>query len=54
MDIDAPDLEKFPQFAGLEHWDCTLEPGDMLFIPSKWWHFVKSLSVSFSVSFWWQ
>lgn len=27
--------------------------GEMLFIPSGWWHRVESLSVSFSVSFWW-
>jgi Cupin-like domain len=54
VDIDAPDLEQFPQFADLKHWDCILEPGDMLFIPTEWWHYVKSLTVSFSVSFWWQ
>ena len=54
VDIDAPDLEQFPKFADLKHWDCILEPGDMLFIPNKWWHYVKSLTVSFSVSFWWQ
>ena len=28
-------------------------PGEMLFIPPGWWHHVRSLSVSFSVSFWW-
>lgn len=26
--------------------------GDMLFIPSKHWHYVRSLSPSFSVNFW--
>lgn len=33
--------------------DCILEPGDMLYIPAGWWHYVRGLSVSFSVSFWW-
>jgi len=33
--------------------DCILEPGDTLYIPVGWWHYVRSLSVSFSVSFWW-
>ena len=28
--------------------------GDMLYIPPKWWHHVRSLDVSFSVSFWWE
>ncbi|KAI1353708.1 hypothetical protein F5Y01DRAFT_322925 [Xylaria sp. FL0043] len=33
--------------------DCILEPGDALYIPIGWWHYVRGLSVSFSVSFWW-
>ncbi|KAK9371214.1 hypothetical protein V1509DRAFT_613930 [Lipomyces kononenkoae] len=32
--------------------DCILAPGDGLFIPAGWWHYVKSLSPSFTVSFW--
>ena len=32
--------------------EVVLEPGEMLFIPEGHWHVVKSLSVSFSVSFW--
>lgn len=38
---------------GLEYWECVLEPGDTLLIPMGWWHYVRSLSISFSVSFWW-
>jgi lysine-specific demethylase 8 len=26
----------------------------MLFIPVKHWHYVRSLDISFSVSFWWK
>ncbi|KAI1327529.1 Clavaminate synthase-like protein [Xylariaceae sp. FL0255] len=33
--------------------DCILEPGDALYIPVGWWHYVRGLRVSFSVSFWW-
>ncbi|KAG5982114.1 hypothetical protein E4U55_002274 [Claviceps digitariae] len=36
-----------------EYWECILEEGDTLLIPMGWWHYVRSLSVSFSVSFWW-
>ncbi len=53
VDVDEPDAQRFPAFSSLQHYDCILEPGDMLYIPPKWWHYVKSLSVSFSVSFWW-
>lgn len=38
---------------GVEYWECVLRPGDALVIPIGWWHYVRSLSVSFSVSFWW-
>ena len=30
----------------------VLEAGDLLFLPPGWWHAMKSLSVSFSVSIW--
>ena len=34
--------------------ECVeLAPGDALLIPQGWWHYARSLSVSFSVSFWW-
>lgn len=36
-----------------EYWECVLGEGDTLLIPMGWWHYVRSLSVSFSVSFWW-
>ncbi len=32
---------------------CVLAPGECLYIPRHCWHYVRSLSPSFSVSFWW-
>lgn len=34
----------------------TLQPGDALYIPSKWWHYVSSSSTDFtiSVNVWWR
>lgn len=43
---------KFPLFNDAEFVDCILEEGECLYIPIGWWHYVRSLSVSFSVSFW--
>ncbi|KAH6660735.1 hypothetical protein BKA67DRAFT_549027 [Truncatella angustata] len=40
-------------FQNIAYLDCILEPGDSLYIPIGWWHYVRGLSVSFSVSFWW-
>ncbi|KAH7385020.1 hypothetical protein BKA64DRAFT_582034 [Cadophora sp. MPI-SDFR-AT-0126] len=45
-------LEKFPLFQDAQFLDCILEDGECLYIPVGWWHYVRSLSVSFSVSFW--
>lgn len=43
---------QFPLFKGAEFVDCILDEGECLYIPVGWWHYVRSLSVSFSVSFW--
>jgi len=42
----------FPLFGEAEFVDCVLEDGECLYIPVGWWHYVRSLRVSFSVSFW--
>jgi len=33
--------------------EVLMLPGDLLFIPSKTWHYVRGLSTSISVNFWW-
>ncbi|GLI66311.1 hypothetical protein VaNZ11_010086, partial [Volvox africanus] len=45
---------RFPGVADLPYLDVVLEPGHMLYIPPGWWHFVRAMSTSFSVSFWWR
>ncbi len=41
IDMDDPDLEKFPALASAKGYEIELKHGDALFIPSKWWHFIK-------------
>ncbi|MCD7453381.1 Lysine-specific demethylase jmj30 [Datura stramonium] len=53
VDLDNIDEKEFPKILDLEFQDCILEEGEMLYIPPKWWHYVRSLTTSFSVSFWW-
>ena len=52
VDIEAPDLARFPDFAKAEGCEAVIGPGDGLFIPAGCWHHVRSLSTAFSVSFW--
>ncbi|XP_064448944.1 bifunctional peptidase and arginyl-hydroxylase JMJD5 isoform X3 [Mirounga angustirostris] len=53
VDVENPDLEKFPKFAEAPFLSCVLSPGEILFIPVQYWHYVRALDLSFSVSFWW-
>ena len=39
----APDdLARFPRFSEARRLECSLEPGDALFMPAFWWHEVRS------------
>ncbi|XP_041134284.1 lysine-specific demethylase 8 [Polyodon spathula] len=53
VEVENPDLQRFPDFAKAQFQECVLHPGEVLFIPVKYWHYVRSLDISFSVSFWW-
>ena len=51
------DLDRAADWQAIQHikfWECLLHEGQMLYIPPKWMHYVKAVSVSFSCSFWWQ
>lgn len=54
IDADNLNYEKFPLIKNVKFYYLTLQEGECLYIPPKWWHYVKSLSKSFSVSFWWE
>lgn len=45
---------EYPLFRMAQYQEVILGPGDCLYIPVGWWHFVESLTISFSVSFWWK
>jgi len=54
-DLDAIRVagKVFPLFKDAKYQEAILGPGECLYIPLGWWHYVESLSTSFSVSFWW-
>ena len=53
VEAEAERHENFPLFSTAKYVDCILNEGECLYVPVGWWHYVRSLSVSFSVSFWW-
>ena len=52
VDVEAPDMEKFPLFSQACFTETVLMPGDALYIFAKCWHFVRSLTTKTSVNFW--
>ncbi|KOO24024.1 lysine-specific demethylase 8 [Chrysochromulina tobinii] len=52
VDVEAPDMGRFPEFAHAVGYECVLGPGEGLYIPAGCWHHVRSLSPSWSISFW--
>lgn len=47
------DLSRFPAFVELPFYECVLRPGEMLYMPQRFWHEVTALEGSLSLSFWW-
>jgi hypothetical protein len=57
VDLDRPDFARFPRFAeALRHaLVADLEPGDVIFIPTLWWHNVAAVGpLNVLVNYWWQ
>ena len=49
-DVLNPDIEKFPALEGVEGTEAFLEHGDTLFMPTGYWHWMKYLDGSYSLS----
>ena len=53
VDAEDVDEDKFPKFADAEGgMETILGPDDALFVPCGWWHYVRALTPSFSLNFW--
>lgn len=49
-DVEDPDFDRFPGLAGVKGTEAFLEHGDTLFMPTGYWHWMKYLDGSFSIS----
>ncbi|XP_060630646.2 HSPB1-associated protein 1 isoform X2 [Anolis sagrei] len=43
VNVVDPDLRSYPQFKKAQAHVMTLEPGQVLFVPRHWWHYVESI-----------
>lgn len=56
VDFDNPDYEQFPRFkkALAAAQVAEMEPGDVLFYPSLWWHQVEAIDdFNVLINYWW-
>src|ERR1700741_2251547 len=51
IDPDKPDYNKYPGLELVKGYDFVIEPGDSVFMPSGYWHYMTYLEGGFSVSY---
>ncbi|XP_036756404.1 tRNA wybutosine-synthesizing protein 5 isoform X3 [Manis pentadactyla] len=54
LNIDKPDLAKYPLFSKARRYECSLKGGDVLFIPALWFHNVISEEFGVGVNVFWK
>eukprot|EP00794_Sanderia_malayensis_P003305 gene3305-3790_t len=52
VNLENPDGKKHPKFKDAKRYEVVLEPGDVLFVPKHWWHYVENLEPSVSINTW--
>lgn len=55
VNVEMPDLSRFPALRRARALEAILEPGDVLWLPRYWWHYVHQLdapSENISLNFW--
>jgi lysine-specific demethylase 8 len=52
VEPERVDWDRFPRFRRARVLECIVAPGDLLFIPRGWWHYLRSETPSISVNHW--
>lgn len=53
VNVANPDWKSCPQFRNAQAHVVTLQPGEVLFVPRHWWHYVESIDpITVSVNTW--
>lgn len=52
IDPEAPDAARYPRVRDVTFHVGTLSPGDLLYIPRGWWHFLRAPAASISINLW--
>ncbi|CAH1256690.1 JMJD7 [Branchiostoma lanceolatum] len=59
VDILKPNFKRFPKFAEAVPLNCTIDEGEVLYMPAHWWHEVQSYPSStqhrnLAINFWYE
>jgi hypothetical protein len=52
VDIRIPDYVKYPLFRKAQALEFIVEPGETLYLPAGWAHYVETTSDSFMINYW--
>ncbi len=50
IDLNDPDYDKYPALKKAKGYECIIHPGDTLFMPSGFWHFITYMDGGYSMS----
>jgi hypothetical protein len=50
INLDNPDLQKYPLYQKANPIEFILNPGDLLFLPSRWPHYVRGVDFTISLN----
>lgn len=50
VDINKPDYEKYPALTKAHGWETILEPGETIFMPSGFWHYIEYTDGGYSIA----
>lgn len=50
VDLNRPDYQKYPALAHAKGYEVVLQPGETLFMPSGYWHYIEYTDGGYSIS----
>ena len=50
IDVNNPDYNQYPALQNVSGFECILEPGETLFMPSGYWHYIEYTDSGYSIS----
>ncbi len=53
VDFRSPDFDRYPLLKKVNRYEVVLNPGDVLYVPPHFWHYIENLDDTISLAFRW-